>query len=265
MLVRIGMMIMIGKHQDKECKRLRERFGCALARLIQSSSLLNVIIIVIIINTIIVTIIAEEKSNHLYYYTSSFESLTMKTFFHWMYLINWIKLRMTIRDQASWVESDLDHRLGKTQITSSFSGQNLLPWETHIEIQGIMSSVNFWQNIRNQIRQTAQITERQRVRRRRTLLLLFDSTTKMKSCPPTCHTCPMSHHCGVQCLFMWSARWSERENERWQRWHLNGFVPVCFLVCLKQEISVFWRSIVERQWYKWLFGHPQFLKMIPVT
>ena len=83
------MMIIIGKHQDKECKRLWERFGCALARLIQSSVLLNIIIIVIIIViTIIVTIIAEEKSNHLYYYTSSFESLTMKTFFHWMYLIN---------------------------------------------------------------------------------------------------------------------------------------------------------------------------------
>ena len=87
MLVRIGMMIMIGKHQDKECKRLRERFGCALARLIQSSVLLSIIIIVIVIVittiTIIVTIIAEQKSNHVYYYTSSFDS-----FFHWMYLIN---------------------------------------------------------------------------------------------------------------------------------------------------------------------------------
>lgn len=30
-----------------------------------------------------------------------------------------------------------------------------------------------------------------------------------------------------QCLFMWSDKWSLRENDRWQRWHLNGFWPVC--------------------------------------
>lgn len=31
------------------------------------------------------------------------------------------------------------------------------------------------------------------------------------------------------CLFMWSARWSEREKQRPQWWHLKGLAPVCFL------------------------------------
>lgn len=30
------------------------------------------------------------------------------------------------------------------------------------------------------------------------------------------------------CLFMWSARWSEREKHRPQWWHLKGLAPVCF-------------------------------------
>ena len=74
--------------------------------------------------------------------------------------------------------------------------------------------------------------------------LIYSNKDDETSCHRSCHTttCPMSHHYGVQCLFMWSARWSERENDRWQRWHLNGFVPVCFLVCLKRAILVFWRQ-----------------------
>lgn len=30
------------------------------------------------------------------------------------------------------------------------------------------------------------------------------------------------------CLFMWSAKWSERAKERSQMRHLNGLAPVCF-------------------------------------
>lgn len=51
----------------------------------------------------------------------------------------------------------------------------------------------------------------------------------------------VSHDCWVKrsrsgdfgrphwCLFMWSARWSEREKQRPQWWHLKGLAPVCFL------------------------------------
>lgn len=31
------------------------------------------------------------------------------------------------------------------------------------------------------------------------------------------------------CLFMWRAKWSEREKARSQRWHWKGLCPVCFL------------------------------------
>lgn len=33
------------------------------------------------------------------------------------------------------------------------------------------------------------------------------------------------------CLFMWRARWSEREKQRPQWWHLKGFAPVCLRKC----------------------------------
>lgn len=29
------------------------------------------------------------------------------------------------------------------------------------------------------------------------------------------------------CLFIWRAKWSERENALSQRWHWNGLWPVC--------------------------------------
>ena len=188
-----------------------------------------------------------------------------------MYLINWIKLRMTIRDQASWVESDLDHRLGKTQITSSFSGQNLLPWETHIEIQGIMSSVNFWQNIRyvkcrkNQIRQTAQITERQRVRRRRTLLFVVRLNNKDEKLSPN-----MSHLSNESSLWRSVPLHVERKviwaGERAMAKMTFERLRTSVLPRVSETGNISILAIdCRRQWYKWLFGHPQFLKMIPVT
>ena len=33
----------------------------------------------------------------------------------------------------------------------------------------------------------------------------------------------------LQCLFMCRDRWSLRENDLAQRWHLKGLDPVCFL------------------------------------
>lgn len=35
--------------------------------------------------------------------------------------------------------------------------------------------------------------------------------------------------CPHWCLFMWSAKWSDREKQRPQWWHLKGLAPVCFL------------------------------------
>jgi len=60
-----------------------------------------------------------------------------------------------------------------------------------------------------------------------------NNTDKGEGFPPTrgaSHSHSHSHSwvSSPQCLFMWRDRWSDLEKERWHRWHLKGFCPLCF-------------------------------------
>lgn len=53
------------------------------------------------------------------------------------------------------------------------------------------------------------------------------------------------------CLFMWRARWSDRENARSHKWHWNGRCPVCFRKwrVSSSERANFQPQPSQLQWY----------------